>query len=79
MDALKSDIARFVFGLRGERRNPVSLRQIQKRFPATDERALHACINDLLTDGRVSIVRNGPRTGHSHRQGFSYIPGEASC
>ena len=75
----KSEIAKFAYGLRGKRENPVSLRQIRKRFSSLGETALHACINDLLTEGKVSIIRNGPRSGHSHRQGYSYVPGDASC
>jgi len=73
---VKAQISRFVYGIRGKRENPVSLRQIRKRFHSLPELFLHECINDLLTDGLVSIIRNGPRSGHSHRQGFSYVPGE---
>jgi hypothetical protein len=76
MNSQAEEIARFVYGVRVARENPVSLRQILKRFPSIEERSLHACINDLLSDGQVSILRNGPRSGHSHRQGFCYVPGE---
>lgn len=76
MAETKTEVSRFVYGLRGRRENPVSLAQIRKRF-AIPEPLLHSCINDLLTDGAIGIVRNGPRSAHSHRQGFSYIPGDA--
>jgi hypothetical protein len=71
---LKQQIARFVFGIRGERENPVSLRQILKHFYPADENIVGACLNDLLTDDRIDIRHNGPRTGHSYRQGFCYVP-----
>jgi hypothetical protein len=71
---LKGQIARYVFGIRRKRENPVSLRQIQKHFYPADPHVISDGINDLLTDGIIDIRRNGPRNGHSHRQGFSYAP-----
>lgn len=72
---LKADIARYIVGMRGPRLNAISLRQIERRFKPFNLTSIHNAINDLLTDGLIDIRRNGPRNGHSWRQGYSYIPG----
>jgi hypothetical protein len=69
-------IEKFVYGLQGPRQNPVSLRQIQKRFSHRPASNITELVQILLDVERIAIVANGPhRFAQSWRQGYSYVPG----
>lgn len=70
--ALKGLILGYVAGIRGPRQSAVSLRDIEKWFHATPKAFIGECLNELILEGTVAIMRNGPRTAQSHRQGYSY-------
>lgn len=70
--AMDSLIVGFVRGIRGPRKNPVSLKTIERWFRATPKPFISERMNELVGAGVIRIVRNGPRTGHSHQQGYSY-------
>ena len=72
--SLKPMIVRFIKGIRGPRQNAVNLGQIVKWFGGTPKEFVKKVVDELLDSSEITIVRNGPRSGHSHRQGYSYVP-----
>jgi hypothetical protein len=69
--AMGRAIIKFVSGIRGPRTNPVTRKQIDDWFVATDKDFLGSVLLDLIADGKVKM---GPRSlGSSRKFNGSYV------
>lgn len=65
---MRRAILRFIYGLRGKRENPVTLRQIERYFRATPPEFTRKTVDDLIDRYYLVILR----TGLSDRAGYVY-------
>lgn len=68
----KAQILKFVRGIRGDRKNPVSRKQIANWLPGTPPDFVDECLIELLADGKVEIVRNSLSSGRRFNGAYRY-------
>lgn len=69
--ALRREIAKFVGGIKGDRKNPVSEKQILAWFKSTDPDFVRKQITDACGAGEIRCVRTSTRT-RGHNRAYRY-------
>ena len=62
----------FICGVRGERKNPVTCRQIEGHFPEYSRGAVSDALNTLILDGRVRIMMRSLSSRTRANGGYVY-------
>jgi hypothetical protein len=72
--ALRKLIAQFVYGIKGERKNPVSEKQIVQWFKATKPEFVKRQITEACASGAIRCVRNSLSSSRRHNGSYRYEP-----
>ena len=71
--ALRNQIVRYVAGIRGERKAPVSAKQIVSWFRGTDAKFVNEQLTTLVAEGRVCIAAKSPISSRSRAHNSAYV------
>lgn len=71
--ALQKRIVDFVGGVRGNRKNPVTEKQILDWFNVTDADFVREQLQAVCDDGRIRICRRSLSSGRRHNGGYVYV------
>lgn len=75
--ALRKQIASFVRGIKGERKNPVSEKQIVAWFKSTSPSFVKEQLTHVVHDGQVNILRRSLSSTRRHNGAYRYEVGRA--
>lgn len=70
--ALRKQIAKFVAGVKGERKNPVSEKQIVAWFKSTTPAFVKQQITEACAAGKIRCVMNSLSSGRRHNGAYRY-------
>lgn len=68
----KNQIIKFITGIHGPRKNPVTKKQIMKWVPHTPSEFVDACIDSLIMDGSISIRQKSLSSGRRYNGAYVY-------
>jgi hypothetical protein len=70
--ALRGHIVRFVRGIRGERENPVTERQIVQWFQGTDAAFVRSVLADMVATGELRVCQRSLGSGRLANGAYVY-------